>query len=229
MLDARHELQRNASKKFSAQQLVNCVPNPRECGGSGGCAGATVELAMEYIEEVGLHEEHDVPYRGTDQSCNQQPASASSFLGIRRDVGAQEIGLTHWHQLPQNKAEHLMRAVVDGPVAVSVGANEWYLYSSGIFDSCKKDAVVNHAVTLFGYDQDAKDKYWLVRNSWGSGWGEKGFIRLLRQNTPELEEAHCGTDRDPAAGTACKPYPETQRVCGVCGILFDSVEANFAP
>merc|ERR1719277_128381 len=69
MLNARHELQRNASKKFSAQQLVNCVPNPRDCGGSGGCAGATVELAMEYISRMSLGEESAEPYLGKDMDC----------------------------------------------------------------------------------------------------------------------------------------------------------------
>lgn len=68
MLEARYEVQKKANRSFSAQQLVNCVPNPRECGGTGGCMGATVELALAYAQHAGLQESHGetgVPYLGS--------------------------------------------------------------------------------------------------------------------------------------------------------------------
>merc|ERR1719440_1012142 len=56
---------------FSAQEFVNCVPNPRSCGGTGGCNGATVELAMHWALEVGLTRLSKTPYIGKDhtQAC----------------------------------------------------------------------------------------------------------------------------------------------------------------
>merc|ERR1719379_3298337 len=229
MLQGRYEAHMNGTRTFSAQQLVNCVPNPKECGGAGGCQGATVELAMDYIQKRGLKETSDEPYKGKDGDC---PASMSltstspSFLGTREHTGA-DFGLQRWHTLPENKLFPLMHAVAEGPVAISVAADSWFLYSKGIFDGCRQDGVINHAVTHFGYGKDADTgkKFWSIRNSWGVTWGEFGFIRLLRRDNTE-EEGYCGTDNDPSAGVACKPYPESVRICGMCGLLYDSVAAS---
>jgi len=78
---------------------------------------------------------------------------------------------------------------------------------------------LNHAVQLVGYGTDeAEGDYWIVRNSWGTGWGEGGYIRLARD-----AEAQCGTDSTPMDGTACVGGPgnDEQHVCGQCGVLFD--------
>ena len=95
--------------------------------------------------------------------------------------------------------EHLANV---GPLAVSVDASLWHAYSGGVFADCAFDANIglNHVVQLVGYGSDPADggDYWLVRNSWGTGWGEDGYIRLQRQ-----AEAQCGVDSTPLDGTAC--------------------------
>merc|ERR1712217_22955 len=83
--------------------------------------------------------------------------------------------------------------------------------SSGLFSGA--GATLDHGVQLVGYTQDA----WIVRNSWGNGWGEKGYIRVSRAN-----DAKTFTDKSPSDGIACAPYPKTQTVGGECGILFDT-------
>lgn len=229
MLEANHESQKKLSRTFSIQQLVDCTPNPKECGGQGGCKGATVELAMTYAQDMGLEDEAGTPYVAKDTQCKYPVKSTqASFLGTsRRNDIATSLSLESWHTLPENKAKPLMTSLLDGPVAVSVGADQWSSYSSGVFDGCSKDTVINHAVVLFGYGQDDGGKYWKIRNSWGSNWGENGYIRLLRHNTMEEDNNFCGTDNKPEEGIACKPYPEAQTVCGMCGILFDSVAVKF--
>jgi len=137
-------------------------------------------------------------------------------------------GMKAWERLPENAYEPLLQALFErGPVAVSVGAGPWNSYVSGIFDNCSKDAVVDHAVTLIGYGEDAAlgHKFWLVQNSWGSDWGEGGRIRLLRRDD---EQEQCGTDRQPEMGTGCAGGPTDVKVCGMCGILYDSVVPHFA-
>lgn len=232
-------------KLFSPQQIVSCTPNPHKCGGAGGCEGATAELAMDYVLENGLVEDEDFPYTElgmmpeTPKCPYKMMPSKGSRIGLKDGQtsdfhGGNNIGMLGWERLPENKLEPLMRALVErGPVAVSVAASdEWSFYEEGIMDSCVKDAVVNHAVTLIGYGDvdgiNGKNKYWLIQNSWGSGWGERGHMRVLRRDSVEGdEEDFCGWDHQPEVGNACEGGPSKQRVCGTCGMLFDTVVPHF--
>jgi Pyruvate/2-oxoacid:ferredoxin oxidoreductase delta subunit len=63
-----------------------------------------------------------------------------------------------------------------GPVSVCVAADAWQTYSSGVLKSCPGS--VDHCVQAVGYNSDASETYWIVRNSWGTGWGVKGYIYL---------------------------------------------------
>ena len=133
---------------------------------------------------------------------------------------------TGYERLPANNYSALMNAVATvGPVAISAAAEPWMSYEEGIFsDDCGAD--VDHAIVLVGYGNEtvgtfrpeSKD-YWLVRNSWGSGWGEDGYIRIERYG--EGAEP-CETDTTPQDGTACKGGPSEITVCGLCGVLSDS-------
>merc|ERR1719218_186577 len=87
--------------------------------------------------------------------------------------------------------------------------------------------VVNHLVVLIGYGVDNdKTKYWQIQNSWGTGWGEQGTIRMIRQDS-DKEEKLCNWDKDPSVGTGCPGGPDKVWVCGSCGILYDNVVAHF--
>merc|ERR1712187_1057877 len=186
--------------ELAPQTFVDCVKNPNECGGSGGCEGATAELAFNYTRDFGIALEKDLPYQARDMQCPKYKAAAKG------------TGYVH---LPTNDADALETALATkGPVAVSVAAN-WGRYEGGIFSgSCSDDdCSIDHAVVAVGYDKD----YWLIRNSWGEDWGEKGYIRLSRKN-----DATTYTDEKPADGYACKPYPESLPVRGESGVLSDS-------
>eukprot|EP00440_Ansanella_granifera_P014561 gb/GFBE01015825.1/.p1 GENE.gb/GFBE01015825.1/~~gb/GFBE01015825.1/.p1 ORF type:complete len:400 (+),score=112.77 gb/GFBE01015825.1/:1-1200(+) len=243
VLSAHAEIYNSSQTSFSTQELVDCVPNPRKCGGTGGCSGATVELAMNYAIKNGLVTPREDLYMAADQTCKHKDklmlhqaegkkdedfTQAIVHQALPNDVGPQ-FGMHGWQRLPENKYKPLLRAVYEhGPVAVSVDASDWQLYESGIFDSCNKDAVINHAVTLIGYGKDAKlnnEKYWLIQNSWGEYYGENGRIRLLRRDTDETKQ--CGIDKQPQDGTGCEGGPAQVKVCGMCGVLYDSVVPHF--
>jgi len=229
-LNAHHEIHQGHVGDFSVQELLNCVPNPRECGGKGGCEGATVELAMGYVQRSGLSATSEVPYIARTGICStstgllEKETSLSSLLDDDAGTAGASIGMTGFQVLPSNKYMPLIQAVASGPVAVSVAADAWSLYDSGIFDgSCGN--IVDHAVTLFGYGKQGGEKYWIIKNSWGGDWGENGYIRLMRH---ENEESFCGIDDKPQLGLACKGENDPITTCGMCGILYDSVVPQFA-
>lgn len=97
------------------------------------------------------------------------------------------------------------------------------MYESGIFDGCGKDAIIDHAVTAMGYGEENGNKFWLIQNSWGDDWGEAGHIRLHRHDADE----YCGMNTKPELGVACKGDTDPVPVCGMCGVLFDSVVPHF--
>lgn len=239
MLEAHTEI-RGTRRSFSVQELIDCVPNPRQCGGSGGCEGATIELAMQYFMSYGLKTKEDVPYQGEGGQCKlkgdplQREAEAltldlisSGKRSVKRFSRGAAVGMSGWERLPENRYKPVLRALVElGPVGVSVAASDWALYEKGVYDGCPLDAVIDHAVILLGYGHDraSGDKYWLVQNSWGDSWGERGRIRLLRRDD---EEERCGVDNQPEMGTGCKSGPTEVTVCGQCGILYDVVVPHF--
>lgn len=201
--------------RLSSQELVDCVVNRRHCGGNGGCSGATAELAMAYVQERGLRSEAD--YHAADGVC---PVA-------RAEDPAPKVRITGYRLLPRNEPMPLLEAVTNfGPTVVSVGASDWGIYRKGVFDGCSKDTVVNHAVLMVGYGTDdvIGSPYLLLRNSWGQGWGEDGHIRLLHSHGAQT----CGTDPDSHQGTACDGDPDKVTVCGMCGVLSDSVHPEIA-
>jgi len=195
--------------EVSYEQLVDCVENPQECGGDGGCGGATSELAMEYVKTHGIVAK--AAYKGYqsggDGKCNVAAKPLVTTAGFVR--------------LPENKMQPLLEALAtQGPVVVSADASTWGAYRSGVFDDCTKNAIINHAIVAMGYGSDStlKKDFFLIRNSWGKDWGEAGYIRVLRHK----EDSFCGTDPLPLDGVGCKGGPESLPVCGMCGILSDS-------
>jgi len=226
-LQAQAEIHTSSHRTFSAQQIVACVPNPQHCGGSGGCDGATVELAMEWVLEHGCAQEHEVPYHeGNGQCTLDQTGTPHALVNSSKNYGGRAFGMTGWEKLPENRYQPLLRALIDlGPVAVSVAADQWIYYNGGIFDGCGKDAIVNHAVVMTGFGKEGGLPYWVIQNSWGKFWGEHGSMRIYRH---ENETEYCGIDNQPQLGTGCIGGQPEVTVCGMCGILYDSVVPYFS-
>eukprot|EP00933_Yihiella_yeosuensis_P032847 TRINITY_DN264_c1_g1_i1.p1 TRINITY_DN264_c1_g1~~TRINITY_DN264_c1_g1_i1.p1 ORF type:complete len:474 (-),score=110.97 TRINITY_DN264_c1_g1_i1:163-1380(-) len=213
VLEMRAELaSRKKVPKLSYGQLRDCAPNPRHCGGTGGCEGATAELAFDFAKKNGgIAAESDYHTHVGDHKCpTTQPRST--------------VKLSGWRTLPQNNLAMLQKALNDGPVAVSVDATPLSNYAGGVFHGCGKDATINHAVTAVGYGKESRNnvKYWLIRNSWGETWGESGYFRIMKHDSDEGHKGHCGTDYNPKEGVGCDGGPKTMPVCGMCGILSDS-------
>jgi len=77
----------------------------------------------------------------------------------------------------------LLNAVAQQPVSVAVAAGNsaWQLYRSGVMNNARCGQNLDHAVLAVGYGTtDAGVDYWIIKNSWGTSWGEKGYIRMIR-------------------------------------------------
>jgi cathepsin L len=243
VLRAHSEIWMGNPRKFSVQQIIACTPNPHECGGTGGCQGATAELAMDYVLKHGCRTESELPYTETDDNC---PHKKDSLIeeGVSEEpsnsgLASASLGMLGWTKLPENKVTPLKAALVTkGPVAVSISAGwSWNQYDGGILDDCPRDAIIDHAVVLIGYgqskaldavDDDPEVKYWHLQNSWGTDWGERGLLRMLRFEDSEEENDQCGWDNDPQIGSGCNGGPPEVYVCGMCGLLYDTVIPHFS-
>jgi len=197
---------------LSEQQILDCTPNPDQCGGTGGCGGATVELAYQQIKAMGgLSSEWVYPYMsyfGDNLPCN-----STRFRPVAKISG--------YVNLPTNRAKPVINHLLNkGPLAVSVDAGAWSHYESGVFDGCNQtNPDLDHAVQLVGMGTDPTyGDYWLIRNSWTPLWGEAGYIRLRRTMIPR-----CGVDITPLDGDGCVNGSTTEFVCGTCGVLYDAL------
>jgi len=190
---------------LSEQQFVDCVPNPSECGGAGGCEGATQPLLFDYAATHGAKLEADYTYTAkTGTTCEEDEYPTVATI--------QGYGI-----LPENCDVAMLQAFMleFGPIAVSVDASAWSHYSGGVldFESCGSD--IDHAVLLVGYGTDSElgADYWTIKNSWGSDWGEQGFIRLSRADGTKV-------DATPGDGAGCDGGPASVNVRGTCGVLY---------
>jgi len=154
---------------LSEQQLVDCSQQY----GNEGCGGGWMDWAFEYIKDYEQESEDDYPYAGVDQDCAYKKDKVKA-----KSMGCSDIA-------SKNETD-LERAVATiGPVSVAIDASQdsFQLYKSGIYveDQCSQD-MLDHGVTAVGYDENSKGKFWIVKNSWGTGWGMKGYILMAKDH-----------------------------------------------
>merc|ERR1719198_2931590 len=208
---------------LSPQELVSCMPNPQQCGGTGGCMGATCELGYEfYMSHGGVVQEYQMGYTsyyGEDGACYIENITSAHDGGPDPEgITTGVANITGYTVLPRNNETALMNALATvGPIAITVAAMDWKNYESGVYAPDAFDGDLDHAVVLVGYgtDEDSGLDYWLVRNSWSPTWGEGGYIRIKRSTD-------CGTDTTPLDGVACSGETDSITVCGTSGMLYDS-------
>jgi C1A family cysteine protease len=144
---------------MAPQEIVDCDTEMDGCGG-GDPAQAYKWLA----KEGGLDTERSYPYTAQNGPCKFKPADVAAKISGEADgYGGSE------NQMAANLAK-------TAPFSIIVDASKWQFYNGGILKSTQCGHSLDHAVIAAGYH--LTDKYWNVRNSWGTGWGEKGFIRL---------------------------------------------------
>jgi len=151
---------------LSEQELVDCSSSDY------GCNGGLPSLAYSDMirNHMGLEGESDYAYTAKDGTCSL-------------DKSKERVFVSDWKQISTNEDEIAAALVKYGPLAIGVNATPFQMYKNGILDPwwCPSTGI-NHAVTLVGYGEENGKKFWKIKNSWGTGWGEAGFIRVARGN-----------------------------------------------
>ena len=159
----RHE-GTDALEALSEQELVDCDAS------DSGCNGGLMDYAFKFVvENGGLDTEKDYPYTPVEHRCDSQREN--------RHV----VTIDGYRDVPPGNETALMEAVRHGPVSIAIEADQqgFQFYSEGIFDGACGDNL-DHGVLIAGYGRDEAtgQSYWLVKNSWGAGWGDHGYIKL---------------------------------------------------
>lgn len=156
---------------LSPEQITQCA------SAAYGCGGGWTEVAYGYVLTAGgIAQDSAYPYTSYQGITGTCKVSSSDFV-----IGVGSGGYTTIN------GESSMASYVQstGPLSVCLDANNWNSYSSGVMSVCGQS--VDHCVQAVGVDTSGSSPYWKVRNSWGTSWGESGYIRLAYgQNTCDI-------------------------------------------
>jgi C1A family cysteine protease len=160
MLESNWLIKNNGTNDVLApQQLVDCDT------GNGGCNGGWYVNAINYFKGKKAALESAYPYKGRKGTC------------INNGVTGKDLKVTGYKSGNNLAATYAL--LVKGPVAVAVGVSSSFSsYRSGIYQGSGCAAGINHAVVAIGYSVLNNVEYWLLRNSWGASWGDKGTIKI---------------------------------------------------
>lgn len=168
-LEGQHFRATGSLVSLSEQNLIDCS----EKYGNKGCMGGSITAAYQYVKQNhGIDKENTYPYEAENDKCRYNP----------KNSGASDVGYIN---IPENDEESLKKAVATiGPISVAIDSSHetFQFYSDGIYyeSECSSEDL-DHAVLVVGYGTDENgDDYWLVKNSWGTTWGDKGYIKMAR-------------------------------------------------
>jgi C1A family cysteine protease len=142
---------------LSEQQLVDCTGSY----GNQGCNGGWPSYALNYVKASGITTTAAYPYTGRDGACRTQ-GGAYKVSQVKTSAGCGA----------------LTNNINVQPTSVCVDATNWSFYKSGVFSNCA--ANINHAVLAVGYDNSGN---WIIQNSWGTSWGQQGYMTLKTGDT----------------------------------------------
>jgi len=150
---------------FSEQQLVDCSKDT-----CYGCQGGWPFKATEYIQKNGVCLEADYKYTARDGVCKDSQCAPAVAPGALRSY------------LNVTDETAMLSALALGPVSVLVEADRsaFQYYRSGILNDPSCGTEIDHAILATGYGTENGVDYWKIKNSWGSSWGDKGYIRFQR-------------------------------------------------
>jgi len=182
-LEAQHYRKTGILTSLSEQNLVDCAGGVY---GNQGCNGGLMDNAFQYIKDNGgIDTEESYPYEGEENRCRYNPKNKGAW-----DVGFLDVIEGDEHALKTAIA-------VAGPcsVAIDAGHESLQFYSHGVYrdQECSPENL-NHGVLAVGYGVERNgEAYWLIKNSWGTTWGNEGYFKMARNEGNMCGIATCAS------------------------------------
>ena len=184
-LEGAYYIAHGELKSFSEQQLVSC-DNRKNGGKDMGCNGGLMDNAFTWIEKNdGLCLEDDYSYTS---GTTKQAGTCETTCSVVSDSDIQS-----YVDVIANSDDDMMAALTQQPVSIAIQADQkdFQLYKSGVFTgSCGTS--LDHGVLAVGYGSEDGNDYYLVKNSWGTTWGDQGYIKLGRGSEYNKGAGQCG-------------------------------------
>ena len=160
-------IQKKQLYNLSEQELVDCSGYL----GNQGCMGGLMDYGFEYVIENGLCLNSSYPYVSEQNDCNKSNCSSV-------------VTINNYTDIESNTENLLQSAVYNQPISVAIQANtqSFQFYNSGVYSDPNCGFELDHGVLVvgYGYDEGVNMSYWIIKNSWGTDWGENGYIRILK-------------------------------------------------
>jgi len=164
-LEGAHFVASGELLKFAEQSLVDCA---KFKWGNFGCGGGLETNAFNYWETNYAILEADYPYTASNGDCQYD------------NVPHTDVLTSGWTDVTPGSSSQLVAAINQSVVSVGIEADQFVfqMYSSGIFNDSRCGTSIDHAVNLVGYGNENGQDYYILRNSWGTGWGEQGYMKI---------------------------------------------------
>jgi len=179
VVESNYLIRKNMELDLSEQQFLDCAEADQKMyrGGqvvvvkqrAGSCQGGWYGPVFEYLKNNSAALEAKIPYKGIESGC--AAAGTKLYKIVAWGYVKPDAGIPTVRQMKEALCKY-------GPIAACVKVTPAFqAYSSGIFDEfadCNGERDINHAITIVGWD-DSKESY-LIKNSWGTAWGDNGYI-----------------------------------------------------
>jgi len=166
-IEVYHAIATKQLVSLSEQQMVSCAGSY----GNWGCFGGDMDAAFRYVigqGKAGQCTEQSYPYSGYGLFCKSSSCQTGATISA-------------YHDIPVNNEAAIQQVIGTlGSVTIAIEADQqsFQFYSGGVFDDASCGTNTDHGVAIVGYGVDNGTPYFTVRNSWGSSWGENGYIRM---------------------------------------------------